>query len=57
MAKRNIKQEEDIDDSRLVISVKEARKILGKKYEVLTDEEVVALINNLQFEAEASFAT
>ena len=54
MARRNNKQEEYIDDSRLVISVKEARKILGKKSEAMKDEEVEALVVSLQFDAEAA---
>lgn len=38
----------------LIISISEARKILGKKSAEMTDDEVEALIVNLQFNAEAS---
>lgn len=33
--------------SELIISVKEARKLLGKEYENLTDDEVADTINQL----------
>lgn len=38
----------------LIISVGEARKILGKKSTELSDDEVESLIVNLQFNAEVS---
>ncbi|HPD99447.1 MAG TPA: hypothetical protein PKV52_04210 [Candidatus Saccharibacteria bacterium] len=38
----------------MIISVKEARKILGKDYEKLTDEEVEKLIYQLHNLAKAS---
>lgn len=34
-----------------IISVKEARKILGKKYEKMTDKQVEEIINDLDFMA------
>jgi uncharacterized protein YjgD (DUF1641 family) len=30
-----------------IVSIKEARKVLGKKYEFLTDEEISALIKEM----------
>lgn len=44
---------QDLAQTGLVISVKEARKILGKKSLEMTDEQVEALIVNLQFNAES----
>lgn len=36
-----------MDDSRLIISVKEARKLLGKDYDHMTDEQIEDLIIQL----------
>lgn len=44
---------QDLAQTGLVISVKEARKILGKKSSEMTDEQVETLIVNLQFNAES----
>jgi hypothetical protein len=38
----------------LIISVGEAKKILGKKYITMTDEDIESLIINLQFNAETT---
>jgi Ca2+-binding EF-hand superfamily protein len=40
-----------------IISVKEARKILGQKSEALNDEEVIKLINDLVFLARYAIKT
>lgn len=34
-----------LEQARLVISVKEARKLLGKKFKPLSDEEIEIIIN------------
>lgn len=36
-----------MNDSKLIISVKEARKRLGKKYEKFNDEEIEGMIQKL----------
>lgn len=38
----------------LIISVGEAKKILGKKYSMMSDEDIESLIINLQFNAETT---
>lgn len=39
-------------DEKLIISVKEARKLMGKEAEKYTDEQVIKIITDLDFMAE-----
>ena len=43
-----------LSNNKLIISIKEARKLLGKEHANMSDEEVVKLIEDLHFIAKHS---